>query len=315
MIRNGVVGLLAVFLAAFTVLGSAVEMRGAIGASIELLPTLAGSSLLNITASGEAWTFSSDTSISFFPAFGVQETLSFVYTTGPAELTAQASMALSPWAFNSGKLMATLDLFKAELRDDAPQVSLDASFSGGVDLNEDLSPFAQFTARALMDVAEHSLRFTTTLSLLPLGVASQLVANLSLGNISLISTTSLSFAPFGITSTLLGRISFEDGALDDAQDGAVTVSAYAELLQSIVPLSFSYARVSGTVTAEPYSLEGSVTYYGEAAFHVGVVAAAQLEHLKLEAWASYSSTAETSVGVGVGATLAVGPIALSGAED
>lgn len=315
MKRNVCLGLIALWLAALAASGAAVDMRGTVGAAIDLLPTLAGRALLNLTASGEAWTLSSDTTLNLFPAFGVRETVSLVYTAGPAELTAQASVDLIPWAFNYAKLMGTLDLFSTDLRDAAPEASLGASFTAGVDLLDELNPFAQFVARANISYEELTVRHTTTLSLLPLGLTSQLVASLTLGNITLISTTTWSYPPSSLASTLLARIQFEGGALDHAHEGAATVSASAELLQSIIPFAFSYARVSATITAEPYSLEGSVTYSGGTEFQLRVTAAAQLERLKLEAWLSYNPTAEAPVGAGVSASLALGPIELWGSED
>jgi len=280
--RHIVVGVAVLLgLACVSVLGGAVEMRGTVGGSVDLLPSFGARLEGGVTLSGDAWTFGSGTTVDVIPLFGIDEILDFTYELGFATFAAQVAMEIVPWTFGSATLSATLELFGLEIAEEDPTVSLRSTFTVGALLDGRLDPFTDFSARIQVGLRDHSLTSTTTLSLLPLDIASTLLVHLS-----------------------LGRWVFGDG------DDAPTLSASTDVSLSLVPLGFSYVQIAATAGLGRLSLTNTVTYSGGASFLAQSTATVDLDPVVLKAWASYSSTAASGFAAGISASLAWGPAEL-----
>jgi hypothetical protein len=261
MKRIGMGWIAGCWIVALAASGIAADLSGTVGACVDILPAFSSNLDVGMTIAGDAWTFSSATAIDVTPSLGIDESLQLTYDLDVIRFSATATMGIMPWSFGSAALSATLDLFQLTILEDEPHLSLDSSFAAGATLNGAVDVFADLTARLGLELGDHSLTSTTTLSLLPLGVTSALLAHVSLGNIRLAE-----------------------------EDGAATVSAHILVSQGVIPFAFSYAQLNATVSWQAMSLLNSITYYGDTSVLATSTATLVLEPVTIRVWGSYSST-------------------------
>ncbi|MEW5826983.1 MAG: hypothetical protein AB1778_09160 [Candidatus Bipolaricaulota bacterium] len=281
MRQRWVFGLVVASWAALSLSGTAAQIGGTVGASVGILPSFTAQLDAGVTVEGDAWSFSSDTTLGVAPTFGIDESLRFVYEVDPATFTATLGLGLLPWAFDGAALSASVDLFDVDVLDEDPTLSIDSTFNAGVELDGAFDAFADLTLRAIAGLADHSLTSATTLSLLPLGITSTLLGSLSLGTVTL-------------------------GEGDDA----ATLTTSASALVNLIPFGFSYAQITSTLKAGVVSVVASLTYYGTTSFLVHLSATLDVEPVTLSAWMSYDTTAANLFTLGASATFAWGPVEL-----
>lgn len=269
------------WVAAFAALGVAAEISGTIGANVGILPTFTASSDVSVTVEGDDWTFSSRTTLTVMPTFGINEALRFVYELDPVTFTATLDLGIVPLAFGGAALSASVALFDVEVFDEDPTLSINSAFRAGVELDGVFDAFADLTLRAIAGLADHSLTSTTTLSLLP----------------------------FGITSTLLGSLSLGTVTLGEGDDAA-TLTTSAGVLVNLIPLGFSYAQITSTLKAGVVSVVATVTYYGGTSLLARLSATLDVDPFTVSAWTSYHTTAANPFTLGASASFAWGPVDL-----
>jgi hypothetical protein len=254
-------------------------MSGTIGASVDILPAFAVRSDIGVTVSGEAWTFSSRTTLTVMPTFGIDEALRFTYELDPVTFTATLDLGIVPLAFGGAALSASVALFDVEVFDEDPTLSINSAFRAGVELDGAFDAFADLTLRAIAGLADHSLTSTTTLSLLP----------------------------FGITSTLLAKLSLGTATLGEGADAA-TLTTSASALVNLIPFGFSYAQITSTLKAGVFSVVATVTYYGGTSLLARLSATLDVDPITVTAWTSYHTTAANPFTLGASAIFAWGPV-------
>ena len=260
----GVVALAMVCTAVMTV--QAVEMSGTTEIGVDLLPSLGTYVNLDATISGEAWTVVSDSDISVTPSFGGSEYLYAWYELDVAKFEVDVVASLAPFGLDTVDAYLTVNLFESAFPEEDSAAEISSDVIVGAVFEEAADPYVGLYT--LASCGDHWLSNTTTLSLAPLDVASEILAYLSFG------------------PTALG----ESGA---------TVTAYGYISTDIIPLDFSYAQLNVKLSVDEGSILNTVTYYGGDSFVDKLTITLDLGAAGISTQGSYSSASSTPFGFGI----------------
>jgi hypothetical protein len=253
----------------------AADFGGQVSFCVDLLPGVAARSELGLTASGSGWTLSSDTSMAMLPSFSVDESLTFVYDLTPLTLTASTTMGLIPLSFGSATLAANLDLLSVTLIEEDPNVAFNSGITAGAVYSGGITLYADLDGRLRVQLGEHSLVSTTTLSLLPFGLTSTVLMSIFLGSLTM-------------------------------GEGGVSLENSISLMQSVVPFAFSYIQLNSTADWGSLSLHNVFSYFGGGTVQLRSTLSMQWEPVTMWVWGSYDSTASARWTAGLCASLSWG---------
>ncbi len=252
----------------------AVEISGSIGLGADVLPAFNLDADFEVTVSDDAWSISSGTNVDLLPAFGVTEQISLTYSLDPVRLAASLSMAFAPFDA-TGDISAAMDLFTLTLREEDPAIAVSSELTLGVSIDAALDPYAQF--------------YTL----------------ISLGNHWLSNTTTVTFIPFGATSSVLAYLSLGEFSI---ADGDVIVTPYGYVALDVVPFGFNYVQANADVAVDGISIRNSVTYWGDTTFDVSSTLTIDLDPVTLTLWASFAPGGTDLFAVGASAGFSWGPL-------
>lgn len=278
MKRRMVLGSAAVCLVAVYALCSAMSIDGSFSACVDVLPVLSPRVDLGINWSGEAWSLTSGTTAVLAPGLRISEELEFRYGLERISVSSGVGMTLIPWAFGSAHLSVSADLLDLVLSEDNPEVIAHATISGGTAFDGGLASFADLTGRVGMAFPTIDVTSTTILSLLPLGVASSVLAQVSLGTI-------------------------QWGEEGDELKNTLSVQL------SLIPFSLTYIQLSSSGQLGVLSIQNTVTYFGGASLLArSTITVLLWDVVSLRLWGSYHSTATDRLGAGLCASVSFGDL-------
>jgi len=247
-------------------------------ACIDVLPALSPRVELGITWSGEAWSLTSGTSAVFAPGFELREDLEFRYVWEGISLSAGVDAAVVPWALGIAHASLSADLLELIVLEEDPELIVQVSAAGGATIDAGVVPFAELIGRLTMAFSSIDLTSTTTFSVLPLGLSSSLLLQVSLGTIQW------------------------------GDDGYELKNTFSVQL-SVIPLSLTYIQLTSNGQLGAVSVQNTLSYFGGGGVLVNSTVTLTLwEVVSVRIWSSYHSTAADRLRAGLCASVAFGDL-------
>jgi len=268
-------GLALVALCTMAVPSWAAEISGVVEFGAELLPALGVDAEVDVELSGEAWSVLSEADIPLVPGTSVDELLTMSLDLDAVRLEAEIGMSFPPFEMGSIDVAAAVGVLDATILEDDPAASLSSDLAIGAVFDGAFGPYAGL--ETLLVVDSHWLWNETTLTLDPLDVASNALAYLTTDSISCV-------------------------------DGRLTITGYAYVSASVVPLGFSYAQLNALVSVDEGSLLNTVTYLGGDSFTAKATLTLDLDDIDVAFWGSFTSSATDPFGFGVVVSFSWGPL-------